>query len=74
MSYAIGWPKEQGGDRDRPIDERHDTWVRIFNPPAEGRLAARCMPELDLEVGQQLRVKLVSAEVERGLMDIVLGD
>jgi hypothetical protein len=32
------------------------------------------MPELDLEVGQQLRVKLVSAEVERGLMDIVLGD
>ena len=48
-----------------------DTWVRIFNPPAEGRLAGG-VPEL--EVGQQIRVKLVSTDVERGFIDFVLVD
>ena len=48
-----------------------DTWVRIFNPPAEGRLAAG-VPEL--EVGQQIRAKLVSTDVERGYIDFVLVD
>ena len=48
-----------------------DTWVRIFNPPAEGRLAAG-VPEL--EVGQQVRVKLVYTDVERGFIDFVLID
>jgi exoribonuclease II len=48
-----------------------DTWVRIFNPPAEGRLAGG-VPEL--EVGQQMRVKLVSTDVERGFIDFVLVD
>ena len=47
-----------------------DTWVRIFNPPAEGRLAAG-VP--DIEVGQQVRVKLVSTNVERGFIDFVLA-
>jgi hypothetical protein len=32
------------------------------------------MPELDLEVGLQLRVKLVSAEVERAFMHFMLVD
>jgi exoribonuclease-2 len=45
--------------------------VRIFNPPAEGRLAAG-VPEL--EVGQQIRAKLVSTDVERGYIDFVLVD
>jgi exoribonuclease II len=44
------------------------TWVRIFTPPAEGMLVGR-VPEL--EVGQQLRVKLVSTNVERGFIDFV---
>jgi exoribonuclease II len=48
-----------------------DTWVRIFNPPAEGRLAGG-VPEL--EVGQQIHVKLVSTNVERGFIDFVLAD
>ncbi len=46
-----------------------DAWVRIFDPPAEGRLAGG-VPEL--EVGQQTRVKLVSTNVERGFIDFVL--
>jgi exoribonuclease-2 len=48
-----------------------DTWVRIFNPPVEGKLVGRA-PEL--EVGQQLRVRLVSTNVERGFIDFVSID
>lgn len=44
------------------------TWVRIFEPPAEGRLRGD-LPEL--RVGQILRVKLVSTSVERGFVDFV---
>lgn len=46
------------------------TWVRIFEPPAEGRLTGD-LPEL--RVGQALRVKLVSTSVERGFIDFVLA-
>ncbi len=42
------------------------TWVRIFTPPAEGLLVAG---EFNLEVGQKIRVKLTSANVERGFID-----
>lgn len=46
------------------------TWVRIFEPPAEGRL----MGDLPaLKVGQPLRVKLVSTSVERGFIDFVIA-
>jgi exoribonuclease-2 len=45
------------------------TWVRIVDPPAEGRLSGE-LPEL--RVGQLLRVKLVSTSVERGFIDFVL--
>ena len=48
-----------------------DTWVRIFAPPVEGKLVAR-VPEL--EVSQRIRVKLVSANVERGFIDFVVVD
>lgn len=42
------------------------TWVRIANPPVEGRL----LKGLEgLEVGNRLRVKLVSTNVERGYID-----
>lgn len=46
-------------------------WVRIFTPPAEGRLESG--PH-GLEVGQTIRVKLVSTDVERGFVDFVLVD
>jgi exoribonuclease-2 len=43
-------------------------WVRIFAPPAEGRLESG---PRGLEVGQQIRVKLVSTDVARGFIDFV---
>jgi len=48
-----------------------DTWVRVFTPPVEGKLVGR-VPEL--EVGQQIRVKLVATDVERGFIDFVPVD
>lgn len=48
-----------------------NTWVRIFSPPAEGKLVHGTP---GLGVGQQLRVKLVSTDVERGFIDFVLAD
>ena len=44
------------------------TWVRIFEPPAEGRLTGVLPP---LRVGQAIQVKLVSTSVERGFIDFV---
>jgi exoribonuclease II len=49
------------------LSER-DTWVRVFSPPVEGKLLD---PAKDLDVGRTLRVKLVSADVERGFIDFV---
>ncbi len=46
-------------------------WVRIFAPPAEGRLESS---PRGLEVGQKIRVKLVLADVERGYIDFVAVD
>jgi exoribonuclease-2 len=48
-----------------------DTWVRVFTPPVEGKLVGR-VPEL--EVGQQIRVKLVATDVARGFIDFVPVD
>jgi len=45
-------------------------WVRIFSPPAEGMLVGQ-LPEL--QVGQQIRVKLTSTQVERGFIDFVMA-
>jgi VacB/RNase II family 3'-5' exoribonuclease len=42
------------------------TWVRISHPPIEGKLIAGFAGR---EVGQFLRVRLVSTDVERGLID-----
>jgi exoribonuclease-2 len=44
------------------------TWVRIFQPPVEGKLVHGWE---GLEVGDRLRVKLVSTDVERGFIDFV---
>ncbi|MFA6569512.1 MAG: RNB domain-containing ribonuclease [Victivallales bacterium] len=42
------------------------TWVRIMNPPVEGRLASGFE---GLDVGQSLRVQLTSTDVGRGYID-----
>jgi exoribonuclease-2 len=44
------------------------TWVRIFTPPAEGRLVSM---ESALSVGQLIRVQLVETNVQRGYIDFV---
>ena len=41
-------------------------WVRIFTPPCEGRLHG---PNPPPHVGDKVRVKLTSTEVERGFID-----
>ena len=43
-------------------------WVRVFSPPAEGKLVNGATT---LKVGEKLRVKLVSTNVERGFIDFV---
>ena len=44
------------------------TWVRVFQPPVEGRLDGG---EEGLDVGDRTRVKLVSTNVQRGYIDFV---
>ena len=42
------------------------TWVRLLQPPIEGRLERGFQ---GLNVGKQVRVKLISTDVERGFID-----
>lgn len=61
---------------ERRIGERFDaivtgaaqkgTWVRLLQPPVEGRLASGFE---GLDVGHRLRVELVRTDVERGYID-----
>ena len=44
------------------------TWVRIFDPPVEGKLVHGFE---GLKVGTKLRVKLIMTDVERGFIDFV---
>ncbi len=44
------------------------TWVRILAPPVEGKLVHGAD---GLEVGQKLRVKLISTDFDRGFIDFV---
>ncbi|MDP3654723.1 MAG: RNB domain-containing ribonuclease [Rhodoferax sp.] len=44
-------------------------WVRIFAPPADGKLVAG---DGHLKVGDKVRVKLLSTDVERGFIDFAL--
>lgn len=47
------------------------TWVRIFEPPVEGKLVGAADR---LQVGQRLRLRLTVANVERGFIDFVLAE
>jgi exoribonuclease R len=42
------------------------TWVRILQPPAEGKVVRGFQ---DLDVGDRVRVELVHTDVERGFVD-----
>ena len=42
------------------------TWIRIFRPPAEGKLVE---PSEGLDVGDRVDVQLVATDVERGFID-----
>jgi exoribonuclease-2 len=42
------------------------TWVRLFQPPTEGRLERGFQ---GLDVGDRVRVKLIHTDVERGFID-----
>ena len=44
-------------------------WVRIFTPPAEGKITGM---HDHLELGQQISVKLIHTNVERGFIDFEL--
>jgi exoribonuclease-2 len=61
-----------GEEPDRPYDAlvtgvaREATWVRVLDPPADGRLVAG---EAGLDVGDRLCVRLVRADVELGHLD-----
>ncbi len=45
-------------------------WVRVFAPPVEGKLVTG---DAGLHIGDRVRVKLVSTNVERGFIDFALG-
>jgi exoribonuclease II len=45
-------------------------WVRIFSPPAEGKVVTTTA---GLGVGDKVRVKLIATNVERGFIDFVMG-
>lgn len=44
------------------------TWVRLLNPPAEGKLIRG---QEGVDVGDQVRVQLTSLNIERGFIDFV---
>jgi exoribonuclease-2 len=46
------------------------TWVRILQPPVEGRLERGFQ---GLDVGDHVRVKLIDTDVERGFIDFARG-
>lgn len=46
-------------------------WIRVFSPPAEGKLSSGMA---SLKVGDKVRAKLVSTDVEHGFIDFVRAD
>ncbi|HLQ77088.1 MAG TPA: RNB domain-containing ribonuclease [Terriglobia bacterium] len=48
---------------------RDGTWVRLSHPPVEGKLAG---PPPNLDVGDRVKVQLISANPEKGFIDFEL--
>ncbi len=46
-------------------------WVRVFSPPAEGKVVGGGTGGRGLKVGDKVRVELVGTNVERGFIDFV---
>ncbi|MFT3777497.1 MAG: RNB domain-containing ribonuclease [Ottowia sp.] len=46
-------------------ESKGNTWVRVFSPPAEGKL----LPSRAVAVGDKVRARLVATNVERGFID-----
>ena len=46
-------------------ESKGNTWVRVFDPPAEGKL----LPSREVDVGDKVRARLVATNVERGFID-----
>ena len=46
------------------------TWARVLHPPVEGRVVRG---EERLDVGDHVRVRLLSTDVERGYIDFARG-
>jgi exoribonuclease-2 len=44
------------------------TWVRLLEPPVEGRMVTGAT---GLDVGDSVRVELISTDVDRGFIDFV---
>ena len=44
------------------------TWVRVFHPPVEGKLVHG---HENLDIGDRVRVKLISVDIEAGFIDFV---
>jgi exoribonuclease-2 len=44
------------------------TWVRLISPPAEGMLIHNATA---LTIGEKIRVKLVTTDVEHGFIDFI---
>src|SRR5208283_956169 len=47
------------------------TWVRLLKPPVEGRLTAGYK---GVEVGDQIKIRLTSLNIERGFIDFARSD
>ncbi|HVC92271.1 MAG TPA: RNB domain-containing ribonuclease [Pirellulales bacterium] len=47
------------------------TWVRVLKPPIEGKLEGG---QTGVDVGDQIRVRLASLNIERGFIDFVRSD
>jgi VacB/RNase II family 3'-5' exoribonuclease len=47
------------------------TWVRILHPPVEGRIIEG---EKGLDIGHKVQVRLLSTDVEQGLLDFARAD
>lgn len=71
---AASWMRERIGDVFEAIvtgATKKGTFVRLRNPPAEGRVVEGDLTALD--VGDEVRVRLVSADAERGWIDFAVA-